>query len=64
MSSRHVLEFVLLLKLKIELMSLPIIGNDTMPSDRQSDKGLSTNLNSVIPVPLSRKPFRVLISFL
>jgi hypothetical protein len=28
----------------------------TMPLDRRSDKGLPTNLNSVIPVPLSRKP--------
>jgi hypothetical protein len=32
----------------------------TMPSgitDGRSDKGLPTNLNSVLPVPLSRKPF-------
>ena len=28
-----------------------------MLSDFRSDKGLPTNLNSVIPVPLSRKPF-------
>ena len=29
----------------------------TMPSDRRSDKGFTVNSNSVIPVPLSRKPF-------
>ena len=28
----------------------------TMPSDRRSDKGFTANSNSVIPVPLSRKP--------
>ena len=33
-------------------------------SDRRSDKGLPTNLNSVLPVPLSREPFRVLVSSL
>ena len=27
-----------------------------MPSDRRSDKGLPTNLSSVSPGPLSRKP--------
>ena len=36
----------------------------TMPSDRRSDKGSPTISNSVLPVPLSRKPFRILVSSL
>ena len=35
-----------------------------MPDDRRSDKGLPTRSERVLPVPLSRKPFRVLVSSL
>ena len=35
-----------------------------MPPDRRSDKGLPTRSERVLPVPLSRKPFRVLVSSL
>ena len=37
---------------------------DMMLSDRQSDKGLPTRSERVLLVPLSRKPFRVLVSSL
>jgi hypothetical protein len=53
-------------KVRIDLVAY-IRKWETMPSDRsdrRSDKGLPTNLNSVLPVPLSRKPSKVHISSL